>query len=286
MSSQDIHQAEGAPPATNAAPASVAMQASGNSSSAVSSSHGLFDFDKLPNEIKNDIYERTVVAHTPIVVTRHVNRRRVKAKGHDFKYCGHTDQQDIYFFTIDCKQGDCAGQAIEGIGGGSAFYTIFRKNYQEAIGLQYWANTYVFTHPSAFVLFCEKSGKHSAYLQHVEIQNMRPWAHTKILGALASGTKLRSLKLVAAVGYVWSGDEILKLVEPLSHSLAPAGHHSSCEPGKYTCDCMVKQQRRVLDMIDVVALGGPDPYGNMVVAKTALNDSWAAEYRKSVLIMT
>ncbi|KAK3644196.1 hypothetical protein LTR56_009733 [Elasticomyces elasticus] len=234
------------------------MQASGNSSSAVSSSHGLFDFDKLPNEIKNDIYERTVVAHTPIVVTRHVNRRR----------------------------GDCAGQAIEGIGGGSAFYTIFRKNYQEAIGLQYWANTYVFTHPSAFVLFCEKSGKHSAYLQHVEIQNMRPWAHTKILGALASGTKLRSLKLVAAVGYVWSGDEILKLVEPLSHSLAPAGHHSSCEPGKYTCDCMVKQQRRVLDMIDVVALGGPDPYGNMVVAKTALNDSWAAEYRKSVLIMT
>ncbi|KAK5730609.1 hypothetical protein LTR15_000546 [Elasticomyces elasticus] len=247
----------------------------------------VFDWNKLPGEMKNRVYAQLFATGEAHEFNRVVNNRRKKAKETDFQYCSCVDKLDDQDSCDRCRKSRDEGYFVtkgnhfkvrrvpgsdrvsytplDGYGG-----KILELNHQirlEAIDYLY-SGHFVMDLPGAFKLYCQTVGPLSALIGELTIHKFLPTAHKDTFSSIHAGSMLNKLTIVCTPGRRWTPTDVFDILEPLFHKFNKGGYHGHDRPGA-SCDCLEMQLPRMLRILDLSALDGPDDNGVQVVQKTA-----------------
>ncbi|KAK5732367.1 hypothetical protein LTR17_010543 [Elasticomyces elasticus] len=250
-------------------------------------SQDVFPFEKLPPEIRNQIYRLALLTVGPIAISRRVNKRKqvIRRFHHcvhsSFSVCArcskaHYHEEDYVLgastITLRGKQKRktsmhtaCAGALIR----------TNRQTSQEAASVLYGQSKFVFATAGAFEQFCRTTRRFTVYLEDVTIKDVHLPAHTDILKALANKCKLQHLNLKGSSGSYHYVDvpSLLSMIRPLITKPGTVGCVCGARPSG-SCSCRTAEQLRVFTAINFSDFNWAKDGPNDVERKDIVEQAW------------
>ncbi|KAK0254318.1 hypothetical protein B0A54_04450 [Friedmanniomyces endolithicus] len=223
-----------------------------------------FPFERLPPELRNNIYRLVLVTvEGPIEITGHINVEKRGLKRQPCTCCTtipskcarctrleETETYKLEVKTLAIQANKCRRKPLMKKAYGGAIISVNRQAHKEAAAILYGENAFVFGCNAVFQRFCTKIGRKIALLRNIEIQSLTLPSQCGAFSILPAECKLERIKIGPSdVKYVDLKD-IFRLVRPFITKPGTQGCRCMA-PSNGRCHCRTAEQKRLFACVDI-----------------------------------
>ncbi|KAK5120173.1 hypothetical protein LTR85_006654 [Meristemomyces frigidus] len=226
------------------------------SSVTAGTSNGFGTFEKLPAELRNEIYRVALIATTKISITRHLKKKKVGKwseeglrKRSDFL----KDERAIHVFYVKGSVPVTAGKKTRMFpfceAQQPALLHVSRQIYVEAMPILYAKNCFTFGSREALEHFAGQIGGNIRFLTAIELPFNAYYCLRRPLKALRATTNLRRLQLTMANTWAMSSGAPDSLAFWIWHAVQPVvteadPETSRCINCNRNCVCLSMEEQK------------------------------------------
>lgn len=226
-----------------------------NANAQVAPDHGrrTFDFEKLPPEIRNQIYGLTLTADATIEITRHTPKSQfadalTRTWERDSEAgIGRPKPHSFLEVKMISPENPSSHNPTFGRHHTVGLLAVNKATCAEARPVLYGSNTFLFASAAAFKLFAKEFGKNCALLRDVEIKRyVLGQQNNGMLKHLQPAADFRRLHLdVRTLGYYQGESSVIRTWEAIKAFVyGPLPTRCECGDDEGECSCAKRVSRR------------------------------------------